>query len=467
MSTLYDQVAYPGVAYPFATPDRLSVFGTLFGLAPTLPPDSTIIELGCGDGGNLLAIAQRFPTAKVFGVDLSENALALTRTRAEKAGLTNVSLLRLDLGSNEPTPLPPCDYLIAHGLLSWVTPPTRRQILALVGRLLKPNGLAMMSFLTWPGQHDIEPMRQLMRHHVARVTDPAKRIAQAREMALWHLEHTRKLHGEARARLMHELVLEWHQMPDAVFLHDLLADERHPLTITAMAAEAGAAGLSWLANARMEEPRNELLQEDLREFVRGVVDPVMRQAYLDAFLMTRFRTSLFHRSDTAVRRGASALDFLGFSATSIIPAHQVADTHTVVAATAVGHIRLSPEASQLLRRLANHRPHALELGVCVDLIADPTTLGAAASELWLAGAIDLTLAPAELAPTLSATPRTTPLTRLCAGSGRQSVSTLWHRELPLGPDVLALLEKADGHTPWPEADRDVAEALYAEGLFVP
>jgi SAM-dependent methyltransferase len=466
MSTLYDQVAYPGVVYPFASPDRLSLFGALFGLEPTLPPESTVIELGCGDGANLLAVAQRFPTAKLYGVDLSEGALATARTRAEGAGLRNVAFVRFDLASGHETPLPPCDYLIAHGLLSWVSPDTRRSVLELAGRLLKPNGVAMLSFLTWPGQHDLEPLRQLMRHHVAKVVAPADRIAQARAIALWHLERTRKLHGDARARLMHDLVLEWHQMPDAVFLHDLLADERHPLTISAMAAEAKAAGLSWLANARMEEPRNELLQEDLRDFVRGVADPVTRQAYLDAFLMTRFRTSLFHRSDRTVRRGASASDFLTFSAVSLLSRRQVADTHTVVAETSVGHIRLSPEASLLLRRLASVRPHAVALADCLD-VTDAEALGAAASELWLAGAIELTLAPPTLAPTLSSTPRATPLARHLARSGRLSVPTLWHREVKLNEELVQLVAACDGQTPWPAESLEVAQALFDEGVFVP
>lgn len=473
MSTLYDQVAYPGLVYPFATPDRLSVFGALFGLGSASPADATILELGCGDGTNLLSIAQRFPTATLIGVDLSEQALAVARQRAVAAGLTRVTLLRLDLAAlgEDPGsghPLPPCDYLIAHGLLSWVAPATRQKILALAGRLLKPSGVAMLSFLTYPGQHDIEPLRGLMRHHVKNVSDPAKRVAQARDIALWQYERMKKLHGDARARLLYDLVLEWHQLPDPVFLHDLLADERHPLTLTAFCAEAEAAGLSWLANARMDEPRNELLPEDLREFVAAIPDPVRRQSYLDAFLMTRFRTSLFHRRDAPARRGANASTFLNFHATSLIPRRDVADTHTVVVSTGVGQIRLSPEATRLLRTLAEHRPHALALGELAgaDTWEDPESVGVAASQLWLAGAIELTRAPPVLAPTLSATPRATPLARHLAATGRTSSPTLWHRELRLPEEALPLLARADGATPWPEAARELAEALFDEGAFL-
>lgn len=463
MSTLYDQVAYPGLVYPFATPDRLSVFGALFGLGSAAPPDATVIELGCGDGTNLLAIAQRFPTATLIGVDLSEEALSIARQRATGAGLTQVSFVRLDLAElGQDHPLPPCDYLIAHGLLSWVAPATRQKILALAGRLLKPSGVAMLSFLTYPGQHDIEPLRGLMRHHVAKVTDPGKRVTQARDIALWQYERVKKLHGDARARLLYDLVLEWHQLPDAVFLHDLLADERHPLTISAFCAEADSAGLSWLANARMDEPRNEHLPEDLREFVAAIPDPVRRQSYLDAFLMTRFRTSLFHRKDNPARRGATADAFLGFFATSLIPRRELADTQTVIVSTAVGQIRLSPEATALLKHLADHRPHALALAE----LGDAETVGIAASQLWLAGAIELTRAQPALAMSLSTTPRVSPLARLLAREGRTSVPTLWHREVRLPDDSRALIAASDGQSPWPESARELAEALFDEGLFL-
>jgi SAM-dependent methyltransferase len=460
--TPYDQVAYPGVAYPFATPDRMSVFATLHGLLPTLPTEATVLELGCGDGANLLAIAQRFPSARCIGVDASESALAVARRRAAACGLTNVDLHRLDLAAFAgPGPLPPCDYVIAHGLLSWVAPAVRDRILTLVGQVLKPSGVAMLSFLTFPGQHDLEPLRALMRHHVANVHDPKKRIDQARDIALWQLDRTRRLHGEARAKLMHDIVLEWHQMPDAVFLHDLLADERHPLTLSAMASEAERAGLQWLANARMNEPRKELLPESLRDLVREVQDPIRRQSYLDCFLMTRFRTSLFARASTPVQRSAKPTDFASFFATSIIPRAQLPDVQTVVVETPVGSIRLSPEATMLLRHLADHRPNALALST----LGDPEVVGLAASELWLAEAVDLTLVPPALAPALSNTPTASPLARLLAAERRETVTTLWHREVPLDEEAAAVLAACDGVTTAGELDQDLLERFHEVGLL--
>jgi len=460
--TPYDQVAYPGVAYPFATPDRMSVFATLHGLAPTLPCESTVLELGCGDGANLLAIAQRFPKARCIGVDASESALAVARRRAAACGLTNVDLHQLDLAAlDSPGPLPPCDYIIAHGLLSWVAPHVRKGILALVGQVLKTSGVAMLSFLTFPGQHDLEPLRALMRHHVANVRDPKKRIEQARDIALWQLERTQRLYGEARAKLMHELVLEWHQMPDAVFLHDLLADERHPLTLSAFSSEAGQAGLQWLANARMNEPRKELLPESLRDLVREVEDPIRRQSYLDCFLMTRFRTSLFARASAPIKRSAQPSDFASFFATSIIPREQLPDIQTVVVETSVGSIRLSPEATRLLRHLADQRPHA----VALNTVGDPEVVGLAASELWLAEAIDLTLTPPTFTKALSTTPTASPLSRLLATERRETVTTLWHREVPLDEEAAAALAACDGLTPASDLKSDLLERFHEVGLL--
>lgn len=470
MPSLYDQVAYPGLVHPFATPDRLSVFGALFGLSVEPPPGATIVELGCGDGMNLLAIAQRFPDATVIGVDTSEVALATARRRLSTLGLGRVELLRLDLASPaEALPLPPCDYLIAVNLLSFLAPEVRRNTLALAGRILRPNGVALLSFLTWPGQHELAPLIGLMRHHVARVPEPAKRIAQARDIALWQLERVKKLHGDARARLLHDIVLAWHQMPDAVFLHEVLAEERHPLALTALVQEASTHGLAWLANARLDEPRGEHLPEDLREFVRGLPDPVTRQAYLDAFLMTRSRTSLFCKAGANVRRGASAHDFLAFHATSLVPSDEVADAHTVVTRTAVGDIRLSPAATALLRVLARARPHALALAAEVrndNTLTAPEELGAATSELWLAGAVELTMSPPAFPPAPDRHPVANPLARVAAAEGRTTIPTLWHRELAVDEEVAAFIARSDGTVTWPEEAAPVLDALHAEGVFV-
>ena len=56
--TAYDEFAYPGQVFPQTHPDRLATIATLLGLEPAPPTEQfRVLEVGCGDGGNLLALA--------------------------------------------------------------------------------------------------------------------------------------------------------------------------------------------------------------------------------------------------------------------------------------------------------------------------------------------------------------------------------------------------------------------------
>jgi SAM-dependent methyltransferase len=421
----------------------MGTFGRLHGLASPLPRESTILELGCGDGANLLAIAARFPTARCIGVDASPRAVGLARKRQAALGLTNLTLIEAPLEAVcDASPLPPCDYVIAHGVLSWVSPDVRAAIFRLIGRVLAPAGVAMLSFLTAPGQHDLAPLVTLMRHHVATVADLGKKVAQARDMALWQLDRTRRLHGEARARLLGELVDEIMAMPDAVLLHDLLSPERHALSISIFEQSCRAQGLQWLTNARMNEPRTALLPENLRDLVRATPDPVRRQAYLDCFLMTRFRTALVCR-DQPVTRAVDPDAFAPYLVASRL-APEALGPHGVIE-TAVGRLTLSEAAAALIAALApeSPAPRALdELGLPLDR----ETLCAATAELWLADAVELSLAPPEIAhpEALGPFPRASRLARAIAAEGRDSATSLWHREHALDDHERATLIACDG-----------------------
>jgi 16S rRNA (guanine1207-N2)-methyltransferase len=59
--------------------------------APPPPAQGDLLDLGCGYGPIACAMALRSPRARVFGVDVNERALSLTRGNADALGLTNVS----------------------------------------------------------------------------------------------------------------------------------------------------------------------------------------------------------------------------------------------------------------------------------------------------------------------------------------------------------------------------------------
>src|SRR5207237_8339715 len=71
----YEQVAYPGFVYPQTHPGRLAVIGALFGMKAAAPESCRLLELGCGDGGNLIPMAYELPAGRFLGLDLCPAAV--------------------------------------------------------------------------------------------------------------------------------------------------------------------------------------------------------------------------------------------------------------------------------------------------------------------------------------------------------------------------------------------------------
>src|SRR3954454_2244031 len=90
--TAYDTFAYPANCYPATHPDRLAALATLFGMSPAPVDACRVLEIGCGDGGNLIPMAYFLPRCRFYGVDLAGAAIADGRRALQDLKLRNVEL---------------------------------------------------------------------------------------------------------------------------------------------------------------------------------------------------------------------------------------------------------------------------------------------------------------------------------------------------------------------------------------
>ncbi len=473
----YDAMPYPGVAYAFAHPDRLAVLAQLHGLQPAPVAGARVLELGVGDGGNLLPIAASLPGAECVGVDRSRRAIQDATRLTQRLELANVTLFQAEFQAflaPEAPPLGTFDYVIAHGLLAWIPPAAQAQLFALIGRVLRPDGVAVVSYHALPGYHDMAPLRALMAFHTEPVADPALRIKQARDIVRWHVDRQTRLFGPARGTVYAHLLAEIDALPDAVLLHDLLAPDVHALYFEDALALAAREGLRWLGNARPNEPRIASLPPSLREMVRGVPSPERQQQYLDFLFHTRFRATAFCRASRAPTRAADPATFLALHAASrVAPRPFDAPGSPWVLAGDDGEIVLSEAAAEVLSVLAPSTPAAKPVSTWraeASHLGD-TTFIAGLAELHFAGAIELTSAPPAVASSVPERPQTGPLQRAQGEAQRGSATSLWHREVGLDPAELALLARLDGTrtaAEIAEASDDVALAtLQRAGFLLP
>ena len=247
--TGYDRVPYPGHPFAQTHPDRLATVATLFGLRPVPPDACRVLELGCGDGGNLAPMAYVLPGSTFTGIDSSARAIERAQRLADALGLTNVRFDHADLGAATGE----FDYVIAHGVYSWIEPTARYALLAGCREHLAPNGVAYVSYDVLPGGHRREITRQMLRWHLRDVTEPAERIAKARELLRLVAEA-----GQAEA----ERAL---QQGDAALFHDELAPHHEAVLFADFVAHAGRHGLRFLAEADVFEMDAGVLPEPIAD----------------------------------------------------------------------------------------------------------------------------------------------------------------------------------------------------------
>ena len=150
MSTAYAAVPYPGHPYARTHPDHLAALARLHGLAPADPDGCHVVELACGDGMNLVAMAAASPGVRASGIDLDADALARGRAVAAELGIAG----RVDLRAGDLRDGPgfdAADFVICHGLYTWAPAAVAEAALAGMAALLGPGGVGFLSFNLQPG----------------------------------------------------------------------------------------------------------------------------------------------------------------------------------------------------------------------------------------------------------------------------------------------------------------------------
>jgi S-adenosylmethionine-diacylgycerolhomoserine-N-methlytransferase len=116
-------------------------------LAPA--PGEAVLEIGCGTGRNLVAVARRFPNAAVYGLDISNEMLATARVAIRRAGLDGrVTLAQGDASDFDPQALfgrPAFDRVLVSYALSMI-PPWREALAQAIDVVADGGALEIVDF---------------------------------------------------------------------------------------------------------------------------------------------------------------------------------------------------------------------------------------------------------------------------------------------------------------------------------
>jgi SAM-dependent methyltransferase len=300
----YDTLPYRSDAFSFTHPSRLGAIGQLYGLDCVLPRRSRVLEIGCASGGNLLPMALGCPEASFVGVDLSSKQIDTARRTALELDIRNVRFIAADVRAL-PTDLDVFDYIICHGVYSWVPREVKQSILRVSRSHLADGGAAMISFNAYPGWHQVDRLRTLLDAAVVEAggssLSPLEAVEAAKSWAKKLTYRSATDSGDALIDRTLRSEAELFLSGDIEYLyHEFLNRVNEPERISEFLADAHVFDLQyvadahWLANGLFD--RAEVLLPPTGPTVsRGE-----REVLVDSLLNTRFRHVILCRASERI-----------------------------------------------------------------------------------------------------------------------------------------------------------------------
>jgi SAM-dependent methyltransferase/methyltransferase-like protein len=261
------------------------------------PPvtDCRVLELGCGTGANLVPMAVALPESRFLGIDLSPVQIAAGRRDIAELGLRNVSLEVGDIAQLS-AELGTFDFVIAHGVFSWVSEAVQEGLLATVRACLAEEGVAYVSYSVLPGASARQALRETLLWRVKDESDPRRRVTQARRFAESLADKLTS--GTPQSAAIRQLVAEMGAMSDAYVLHDYLSPTHRPVTLTEFVERARAHRLRYLADAQFHTLfPSERDAAVIGEMLEGRPSDIDREQLHDIHSGRTFRTTLLCRAE--------------------------------------------------------------------------------------------------------------------------------------------------------------------------
>ena len=301
--TIYSELGYKSMPFPYTTPATLEAYAALVGVSAPNPKTARVLELGATYGGNIISQALFNLDATFVGIELSQEQVEKGNEVIANAGLTNVSLVQSDIASIG-SEIGTFDYIIAHGVYSWVDDGVKDALLRLIDEHLAEDGIAYISYNTYPGWHTMDEVRQLMMFSNRDKTQ---------------FNHKEKvLHGKTIGSIVGSQILKYDNLKErnSKFLgalrsvmqkdeyyvgHDHLEPNNDPVYFYQFNDHLGAHNLAYLCDADLTLSMVRSFDADIADTLDKLAlnDHVAQEQYLDFMLDTTFRKSIICKAKHA------------------------------------------------------------------------------------------------------------------------------------------------------------------------
>jgi methyltransferase-like protein/cyclopropane fatty-acyl-phospholipid synthase-like methyltransferase len=480
LATAYDNVPYQSKPFAQTSPEQLAVMARLFGLDAPAVAHARVLELGCAAGGNLIPLAVRYPGMQVHGIDLSRVQVEQGQQLVARLGLANCTLQVMDIAQAVSNLQGPFDYIICHGVFSWVPEPVRQAILDLCRQKLSPSGVAYISYNVYPGWKTREVIREMMMFHAGRRATPAERVQQARAI----LDYTKNISSEQSAygQLLRQEAAQVARAEDHYLFHEYLEIENNPMYFREFVQLAAQHQLAYLGEAGLADMAPQRLGKDIHDTLARLSSGniLATEQYMDFFTNRTFRqTLLVHESQAArINRNLSPATLRSFAiSTALTPDESFKPTEgqAPIAQYKDNLGRTlgvnTPLAHALVQCLVSAKPESLSFDTLLDRLGSKLpqlsehrrevvahSVGMELLNLLVQNVVRLSLEAQHLPPEREK-PIAQPLARAQAQTGQDWATNHLHQPINLSPAHRSVLALLDGQHDIASVQRDIHTQL--------
>ncbi len=290
---------YTNQFYRETTPSWLATAALLLGHRP---PDLTrpfrYVDLGCAHGFSAITVAATCPHAEVWGFDFNPAHVESARHLADRAGLTNIHFEEAsfaDIAARPAGALPEFDFIVSHGVLSWISPENQQELINIVGQRLRPGGLAYLSYNVTTGWAGMVPLRALM--YMLSAATPERSDASVSGV----LEFIEKMKGAGAAFFNTYPALE-NRLRDMrghdprYIAHEYLNRDWHPMMFADVATTMKEARCTYIGSATLSENIDAVsVPQGMIPLMAEAKEPLLRETLRDFGSGQGFRRDLYRR----------------------------------------------------------------------------------------------------------------------------------------------------------------------------
>jgi methyltransferase-like protein/ubiquinone/menaquinone biosynthesis C-methylase UbiE len=312
-----NELSYPPYSYQTTHIGRLGAIGRIFGLDTQPSPTSRVLELGCANAINLLAMAQLYPGGEFIGIDYSIKQIEWANKARKDADINNARFICADVSTLDHEPLGQFDYIIAHGIFSWVPKHVQKIILEISKSRLSKNGVVYIDHNCMPGWGMRGAMREMMLMHTDGIKDIKKKVVQARALIKFLADSSSN--QTPYGNYLHQEFAILSNMDDSNIAHDFLEEDNTPLYFNDIVTAAAEQNLVYLGDADASTMVIDNLPETAANTLKELnLNLLATEQYMDFMRNRMFRSTLFCHADSELDRTVNSPRLLGLEVTSMI-----------------------------------------------------------------------------------------------------------------------------------------------------